>query len=71
MSPVTTAWDVETYVLACLGDVHADYDVPGIVDGLRSSEWWPVPDRPVSILDGMPGFWALVARHDLRAPGDA
>lgn len=66
MSTVTTSSDVRDYVIRCLDGLHGHYDVPGIVEALRESDWWPVPDRPVTVLDDMPDFWDVVAGYDLH-----
>ena len=68
MNAVTTPCDVETYIIACLGDLRSDYDVAVIVAAIRTTDWWPVPDRPVTILDDLPDISAIFERHDLR-PG--
>lgn len=66
MNVVTTSYDVETYVLACLGELWNDHDIAGIVAAIRETEWWPVPDRPVAILDDMPRISTIIDQHDLR-----
>lgn len=66
MNIVTTSYDVETYVIACLGELRDDHDIAGIVAVIRETEWWPVPDRPVAILDDMPRLSAIIQQHDLR-----
>lgn len=68
---MSTSRDVRHYVEAALDAYAGDYDVLGIVDELRDSEHWPVPDRPVGVLDDMPGFWQIVERHDISGGGDA
>lgn len=66
MNIVTTPYDVETYVIARLGELRDDHDIAGIVAGIRETEWWPVPDRPVTTLDEIPGLSAIIEQHDLR-----
>ncbi|MGO1563142.1 MAG: hypothetical protein ACTHW7_15105, partial [Actinomycetaceae bacterium] len=60
----TTDRDVRAYVATALGEYVGEYDVPGIVDELRTTTWWPAPGRPVTDLDGMPDFWETVAAHE-------
>lgn len=60
----TTDRDVRAYVEVALEDAVDSYDVDGIVDELRGTNWWPVPHRPIRVLDAMDDFWDLVARHE-------
>lgn len=46
---------------------HDDtYDVPAIVEHIKASHFWPIPDGELQTLLHHPNFWIMLAQHGTK-----